>query len=283
VRREIVVAAKHLRISAHCAPVYFEAGRPGIFPDLSKGVLSMRKFVCAATLLAAAVPAHADWTGKGEAGLVVASGNTNTETANAKLALSTDIGNWKHGIGGDVLYASDEEGKAANRYEVFGQSDWNFTEKNFLFAAARYEQDEFSGFEYQATASLGAGRRFIDNDVTKFVGTLGAGYKFLETRDAFDDETGVLIEEGESDKEVVFRGTLDFEHKFTETTSLLNKFIVESGAENTFAQNDLALQVKMTDVLALAVGYSVRHNTQPPAGFQETDTLTTINLVYEIK
>ena len=243
----------------------------------------MRKFVCAATLLAAAIPAHADWTGKGEAGLVVASGNTNTETANAKLALSTDIGNWKHGIGGDVLYASDEEGKAANRYELFGQSDWNFTEKNFLFAAGRYEQDEFSGFEYQATASLGAGRRFIDNDVTKFVGTLGAGYKFLETRDAFDEETGVLIEEGESDKEVVFRGTLDFEHKFTETTSLLNKFIVESGAENTFAQNDLALQVKMTDVLALAVGYSVRHNTQPPAEFQETDTLTTINLVYEIK
>ena len=48
-------------------------------------------------------------------------------------------------------------------------------------------------------------------------------------------------------------------------------------------QNDLALQVKMTDVLALAVGFSVRHNTDPPVGFEETDTLTTINLVYEIK
>jgi putative salt-induced outer membrane protein len=39
----------------------------------------------------------------------------------------------------------------------------------------------------------------------------------------------------------------------------------------------------MTDVLALAVGYSVRHNSDAPAGFEETDTLTTINLVYEIK
>ena len=48
-------------------------------------------------------------------------------------------------------------------------------------------------------------------------------------------------------------------------------------------ENDLALQVKMTDVLALAVGYSVHHNTDPPAGFEKTDTLTTINLVYEIK
>ena len=31
------------------------------------------------------------------------------------------------------------------------------------------------------------------------------------------------------------------------------------------------------------VGFSVRHNTDPPVGFEETDTLTTINLVYEIK
>ncbi len=243
----------------------------------------MRKVVFAATLLAAAVPAYADLTGKGEAGLVVASGNTNTETANAKLALEANVGKWKHGFGGAELYASDKEGKTANRWEVFSQSDWNFTRKDFLFAAGRYEQDEFSSFKYQAVASLGVGRRFIETDVTKFVGTLGAGYKFLETRDAFDEATGVLMEEGDSEKEVVFRGTLAFEQKLTATTSLVNKFIVESGADNTFAQNDTALQVKMTDVLALAAGYSVRHNTNPTAEFDETDTLTTINLVYEIK
>ncbi|MGH8185042.1 MAG: DUF481 domain-containing protein, partial [Steroidobacteraceae bacterium] len=102
------------------------------------------------------------------------------------------------------------------------------------------------------------------------------------TQDAFDD-AGVLIEPGDTDSEAVFRGTLDFEHQFTETTSLLDKLIVEAGADNTFVQNDLALQVKMTNVLALAVGYSVRHNTDPPAGFEETDTLMTVNLVYELK
>jgi len=243
----------------------------------------MRNLFVAAALLAAAVPAYADWTGKGEAGLVIASGNTDTETANAKLALANEIGKWRHAFGGAALYQSDEGGKTANRWELFGQSDWNFTVKNFLFTSARYEEDEFSGFEYQTTAALGAGRKFIDTDVTRFVGTVGAGYKFFETRDSFDEDTGLLIQEGDSDSEVVFRGTLDFDHKFTPSTSLINKFIVESGADNTFFQNELALQVKMTDVLALAVGYSVRHNTDPPAEFEETDTLTTINLVYEIK
>jgi len=223
------------------------------------------------------------WTGKGEAGLVVSSGNTETETANAKLALAREDGNWKNQFGLSGLYASDSEGTTAQRWEAFTQSDYNFTPKNFWFGAARYEDDEFSGFEYQATVSTGLGRKFIDSDTTKFVGTAGVGYKFFETRDAFDEVTGVLIERGDTDSEAVFRGTLDFDHKFTETTSLIDKFIVEAGADNTFFQNDLALQVKMNSVLALAVGYSVRHNTDPPVGFEKTDTLTTVNLVYEIK
>jgi putative salt-induced outer membrane protein len=245
--------------------------------------VSITTAVSVAVALLAGLPAHADWTGKGEAGLVIASGNTDTKTANAKFALATEIDKWKHQFGGAALYASaDPDGTTARRWEVFEQTDYNFSPRNFVFGAARYENDEFSGFEYQAIVSGGIGHKFIDTDVTKFSGTAGVGYKFFETQDAFDD-AGVLIAPGESDSEAVFRGTLDYDHKFTETTSLLDKFVVEAGADNTFVQNDLALQVKMNAVLALAVGYSVRHNTDPQVGFEKTDTLTTINLVYEIK
>jgi putative salt-induced outer membrane protein len=233
--------------------------------------------------LFAFAPAHADWSGKGEAGLVIATGNTETKTANAKLLLANEVDKWKHQFGGSALYtSSDPEGTTAQRWEAFEQSDYNFSPRTFWFGAVRYEDDEFSGFEYQAVLSTGIGRKFIDTDITKFVGTAGVGYKRFETRDAFDD-AGVLIEPGASDSEVVFRGTLDYDHKVTATSSVLDKFVVEAGSDNTFVQNDIALQVKMTDVLALAVGYSVRHNTDPPVGFEKTDTLTTINLVYEIK
>lgn len=248
----------------------------------------MRKFSIAvvvgwAAALAMAMPAHADWTGKGEAGLVISSGNTETETANAKLSMAHEAGNWKNAFGLAGLYASDDVGTTAQRWEVLGQSDYSFSPRNFWFGAARYEKDEFSGFEYQAILSSGLGHKFIDTERTKFIGAAGVGYKFFETRDAFDDVTGALLQAGESDSEVVFRGTLDLEHQLTATTSLVDKFIVEAGADNTFVQNEIALQVKMTDMLALAVGYSVRHNTDPPAGFKKTDTLTTVNLVYEIK
>lgn len=242
----------------------------------------MRQMIFAAALLAA-VPAHAEWTGKGEAGLVIASGNTETETANAKLQLVNESDLWRHALGAAGLYASDEDGRTAERWELFGQSDYNFTPRTFWFGAGRYEEDKFSGFKYQATVSTGLGRKFIDNETTKFVGSAGVGYKFFETRDSFDDVTGLLIEPGRSDSEAVLRGTLDFEHAFNASTSLINRFIVEAGSENTYLQNDTALQVKMTDVLALALGYSVRHNTDPTADYEKTDTLTTVNLVYEFK
>jgi putative salt-induced outer membrane protein len=231
---------------------------------------------------AAIAPAHAAWTGKGEAGLVISSGNTETEAGNVKLALTREADNWKNTFGLAALYASDEGGATAQRWEASTQADYNFSPKTFWFGAARYEDDRFNGFEYQATVSSGLGRKFVDTDRTRFVGTAGVGYKFFETRDAFD-ENGALIQEGASDSEVVFRGTLDVEHRLTDTTKLIDRFIVEAGADNTFYRNDLSVEVKMTEVLALALGYSVRHNSDPPPGFERTDTLTTVNLVYEFK
>lgn len=233
--------------------------------------------------LAAALPAHADWTGKGEAGLVISSGNTQTTTGNAKLNLAYEAGNWKNSYGLAGLYASDDTGRTAQRWEAFTQSDYNFSPKSFWFGAARYEDDAFSGFVYQASVSSGVGRKFINTDRTKFTGTVGLGYKFIETEDSFDPVTGALLEAGDSSSEAVGRGTLDLDHKITDTTSVVDKFVVEAGSDNTFVQNDLSLQVKINHSLALAVGYSVRHNTDPPLGFEKTDTLTTVNLVYEIK
>jgi len=45
----------------------------------------------------------------------------------------------------------------------------------------------------------------------------------------------------------------------------------------------VALQVKMTDRLALSAGYKLIDNSSPPPGSGRRDTLTTLGLVYELK
>ncbi|MET0292575.1 MAG: DUF481 domain-containing protein [Steroidobacteraceae bacterium] len=230
-----------------------------------------------------ALPAAAQWTGRGEAGIVIASGNTDTKAGNAKLVLKYVDGPWSHAGTFNGVYAADEDGTTARRWEATEQTEYRFNPRNYSFAGLRYESDQFSGFEHQGTLSAGFGHLFIENESTTLTGQIGVGYKFAEERDVYDETTGLLIEAGESVNSFAGLGKVDFKHAFNASTTLLNKLTVEYTADNTFIQNELALQVKMSDRLALAAGYAVRHNTEPPDGFDKTDTLTTMNIVYEVK
>jgi putative salt-induced outer membrane protein len=244
----------------------------------------LRRFcvVSCGLLLAHPLQAQPMWSGKGEVGLVLASGNNETKTVNGKINVVRESGRSKNALGSTVLYASDANEDTARRWNIFGQSDYSLTPKVFYFGAVRYEDDAFSGFEYQTTLSSGFGRRFIDTQSTRLSATAGVGYQISQSEPVFDD-AGMVAKGRDTDRRAVLRSTLDFQSELTGTTQLLNKFVSEAGAENTFIQNELSLQVRMNDVLALAVGYTIRQNTNPPGDAKKVDTLTTINLVVEIK
>jgi putative salt-induced outer membrane protein len=225
--------------------------------------------VAAAAMVLAGVPAHADWKGKGELGFVLSRGNSEAQTLNAKVDAGTEVGKWTNTLGFSALRATTANQTTANRYELRGQTDYKLTDRSYVFGSVRYEDDRFSAFDYQATATGGYGYKFIDTAITKLSGGIGAGYRVTKVRLTGEKENGAVA-----------RGDLNFEHQLTPTTKVLNKFLVESGSSNTFLQNELALQVKMTDALALSVAYAVRHNTDVPAGVRKTDQLTTANLVF---
>lgn len=246
--------------------------------------MRMGRLFCALTLLILAAPqaAMAQWKAKAEAGIVASRGNTETESANAKVDVTREFVRWKHNAGLTAVYASDEFGATGQRWEAREQSEYRFNEKSFWFGSARYEEDRFSGIAYQATFGTGLGYRFFDSDETKLSAQIGAGYKVSESRATIDDD-GVTFIPADRDEEAIGQGQIDFERVLTETTKVIDKFLVESGQQNTFVQNDLSLQVKILGSLALAAGYSVRYNSDPPDGFESTDTLMTLNLVYELK
>jgi putative salt-induced outer membrane protein len=237
---------------------------------------------CAVLATLGAGTASADWTGKGEVGAAVTSGNTETKAANAKIELVDTLGAWKHLFGLAGNYVSNATGTTGQRWEAREQSDFSFSPRTFWFGGGRYEDDRFSGFDYQGALTTGVGHKFIDTAKTKLTGQAGVGYKFVSTRDVLAPNGTVSIP-GDRDGTAIFTAGFDYSNQITDTTKVLDRFLVETGSDNTFIQNELSLQVRMSDVLALAVGYAVRHNTDPPRGFEKTETLTTLNLVYEIK
>jgi putative salt-induced outer membrane protein YdiY len=57
-------------------------------------------------------------------------------------------------------------------------------------------------------------------------------------------------------------------------------FFAESGSGDTLLHDDLALAVKISDKLALSVGYGITDNTKPPPPLKKIDTVTSVNLVF---
>ncbi|MGC3980545.1 MAG: DUF481 domain-containing protein [Steroidobacteraceae bacterium] len=242
-------------------------------------------------LLAMPLIASADWSGKGEVGAALSTANTGAETTTlaAKFDLAREDAQWKHAFGASTIYTSslaeasaDEPNPSketsAQRWEAHEQSDYKFTERSFWFGAVRYENDDIGSFEHQTAITTGLGHKFIDTDETKLSAQVGAGYKRFKKRTEWN-----------SDGDAIVTGLINLKQTLTANTVLLDKLSAESGSSNTLIQNELALQVKMTDVLALSLGYQVRYNTKPGpraygvGDYAHSDRLLTANLVYEFK
>ena len=235
---------------------------------------------------AAAPEPPAGWTGTGELGFASARGNARSESLNLRLELGRESERWKHGWHASALRAKGEVsgdfdgdgvseqryGLNANRYELGLSNAFKYSKRNRIAASARYENDDFSQYAYQLTLALGYGRQLVETERTTLETEIAPGY-----RRAREAETGRV----ESD--AIFRGLLDFSHELTGNTRLVNRLLVESGADNTFARNDLGVSVAMNEAFALKVGLQVRHNTDVDPDRRRTDTLTTINLVYSFR
>lgn len=230
----------------------------------------MHRSLLASALLAAALPAAADggWTGSGELGLVVARGNSETETLNARLQGVHETQRWRHTLGVAGLYAKDSGTTSAQRYVLNGKSDYKFSERSYMFTALRYEDDRFSGFDYQASLSMGAGKRFFDTETRFLSAEAGPGFRRAERRS------------GEVESDLIGRGQLEYRQRLTETTEFTNRLLVETGKDNTFGENEAGVAVRVNESLALRFGLALRHNSDVPEGSKRTDTLTTVNLVY---
>lgn len=229
------------------------------------------KMLALALLSTLAVTAQAGgWSGAGELGLVISSGNADASTVNAKLGLKKEDASWLYE--GSILALRAEGGDevTAERWEVAAKAGLKLNDSSFMYASYRHEDDNFAPFERQTTMAVGYGRQVIKSEATQLSFEAGPGYKWV------DPESSQFNSQGE----LVLRGNMDFKHAFNASTSLYDTLLVESGSDNSFVQNDIGVQVMMSERLALKSGLLVRHNTDVVAPTRKTDTLTTINLAY---
>src|SRR6185312_16997193 len=208
------------------------------------------------------------------------------DNGNLKFDIAHLLNDWIYAFGVDALYGKTNGIGTAQRWDAHLQVDYKFTPKMFWFGKLEYQDDRYSGFQYQESAATGIGRIFLQSDTDKLTAQLGIGIRRLRPEQLIRDDNGAVIDRipGESSEDAVAAGAVTYEHDFNISTKLLESVSVESGRSNTLLKDTLGVQVKMGSALSLAVAYNyIRNSSPPPSALSKTDQLTTVNLVYEIK
>jgi len=219
-------------------------------------------------------------TREGEAGLIKASGNTDSENYNVGLNFKNEGEILSHEIDFFLYQASSDNVDSAESIGAGYTLKYNLTDRSYLFGALSYLDDEFDGFTEQTSASFGYGYKVIDTEPHGWDVGIGVGYRDTSELIRLDDGTEF---EGEdlSGATLVLRS--DYRNQLTSNTQFVDKFVAEIGSDNTFVENDAAIIVSMNDKFALKAGLLIRHNTDPAPGADDTDTITSVNLVYNFK
>lgn len=245
-------------------------------------------------LLSATAAARADeppyqgdpnWSMRALLGYTKTGGNTDNSSGNFLFHVAHVIDDWKLLFGTEGVYGSTRGETTAQAWDAHAQANYNFASKLYWYTGLSYADDRFSGFAYQEAVKTGVGFQIVQTDATKFTAQAGIGYRRLRPEILVKDDVGGVTSRTELDSEsdAVLDGALTFEHSLNEYTKVLAAASIDSGRLNTLTTASVALQVKMSNRLALAVGYQLTDNSKPPPGSGPRDTLTTISLVYDMK
>ena len=203
------------------------------------------------------------------AGAVVASGNTESQSANVDLAATFAYEIWRHKLKLAGYQASEDGEDTAERYDAAVQSDYRFSERNYLFARTAYQSDRFGAFDRRASVTGGYGRRLLARDDRSLDLEAGGGRRVSEP-----DGTN------ERNYENVARLFGEFAWSFAADSAFTQTLEVEAGEDNTETESVSTVRSRLVEDLSLRISHTVTRNSDVPVGTEKTDTFTAIAVEY---
>lgn len=222
-----------------------------------------------------ALPVHAaeeedngPLSGSVKFGFIGTTGNTETSSLNTGVSATYKKGRWEHDASVAALFSSENDVTTAEAYEAAWRSRWDFSERDFIFGRLNWRKDRFAAFDTQFSQTLGYGRRILTGPTHTLNAEAGAGAR--QSEDQF----------GLSQDETILFGGLDYKWQFSETAHFEQTVAIEAGEDNTFIESKSSVSASLVGALSLVASYTVRNNSDVPAGTEKTDTQTAISLEY---
>jgi putative salt-induced outer membrane protein len=208
------------------------------------------------------------WTGEAALGFVMTSGNTETQSTNAKAKAVNERDMWRHSLALEALKNEDNDVTTAERYLASGQTNYKFKPRHSLFGLVSYEDDRFSGYDWRATEVVGYGYRAIERPdlILDLEGGPGARQSRLDN--------GTREDEG-----IIHLGA-NLDWKVSPTSNFTEALTSDIGEDVTISKSVTGLKTQINGSLSMKIAYTVKHTSEVPAGIEKVDRETAVMLVY---
>ena len=208
------------------------------------------------------------WSGKAELGGWLSTGNSDNAGITGSIALNREGIRWRHKLAGQFDYQETDHVATRRHYLASYEPNYKIDDRAYIYGAAQYESDRFSGYDDRYSASIGAGYSAVKSSKVKLDVELGPAYRHTE----FTDNT--------VESSLAARGSMDFNWKLTAALSVSQAASAYLQHYNSTLAGTTALNAKLIGPLSAQLSYNVQYESMPPIGAVQTDTTSRAALVY---
>jgi putative salt-induced outer membrane protein len=120
------------------------------------------------------------WKGSAELSFVTANGNTRSTTFSNKDRFEYNKDAWLAEIEAGGLRGTSKQQLIAEQYFASEKTGYNWSPQDYVFERFRWDKDRFAGVNNRFDASVGVGRKLIDNPSDKWLAEIGSGFVWEE-------------------------------------------------------------------------------------------------------
>ncbi|MEW6993162.1 YdiY family protein [Colwelliaceae bacterium MEBiC 14330] len=229
-----------------------------------------------------------------ELGFLFKTGNNKSGDIKAGLNLKHEEGQWINLLAFNALAKKLETidevtqeksfESTDNKWDINGQTNYSLEAggKNYLYASAFYQQDKFSSFAYQTSFSAGWGRHWWETETSSFFADIGPGVKYDVIRAEPATATTAAVEEYSETAAIVQAQAL-YTKQINDFVEFKQYFVAKQAVEsdkNSYYRSETSLTTKLIESLQFKFSFLVEHDTEVEQGFENTNTETSVTLVY---
>lgn len=198
-------------------------------------------------------------------GLVNAAGNTRVTSVNFGNTLEYKADGWKFIEATNEVYARVEDSTTADQLKAGLRVDRTLFLVVHGFVGGTYERNKFAGVDHRIQGYAGLGIVLLDLPMDALGFDLGAVRSNQAPTLGLPDINFTSV-----------RVAANYKHNFNKMAYLSEVGEVLPAATSgapTLINSETQLVAPLSDSFALRIGYVVKYNSQPAAGFEKTDRL----------